>query len=58
MGFTMSLFIAEPAFDPATLGAAEIGILGAFIASGTADLLVLTGSTSARRAGRAAEACP
>jgi NhaA family Na+:H+ antiporter len=48
MGFTMSLFIAALAFEPAMLGAAKIGILGAAIVSAAAGLLLLVLLTSPR----------
>jgi NhaA family Na+:H+ antiporter len=50
IGFTMSLFIAGLAFDPARLGAAKIGILAASVVSGAAGLLTLRWLTSAKKA--------
>jgi Na+:H+ antiporter, NhaA family len=41
IGFTMSLFIAGLAYDPAALDAAKVGILSASLVSGTVGLAVL-----------------
>jgi NhaA family Na+:H+ antiporter len=41
IGFTMSLFIAGMAYEPAVLDAVKIGILAASVFSATAGLLVL-----------------
>lgn len=41
IGFTMSIFIADLAFDPATLDAAKVGILSASGLSGPVGLLLL-----------------
>jgi NhaA family Na+:H+ antiporter len=49
IGFTMALFIAGLAFGPDMLGAAKVGILGAFAVAGTAGLLMLFWLTSIRR---------
>jgi len=42
IGFTMSLFIAGLAYDPAMLGTAKIGILAASVCSAAAGLLLLS----------------
>lgn len=49
IGFTMSLFIAGLAFDPAMLSAAKIGVLIASVVSGAAGLLMLTWLTFRKR---------
>lgn len=49
IGYTMSLFIAGLAFDPAMLSAAKIGVLTASVVSGTAGLLMLTWLTFRKR---------
>jgi NhaA family Na+:H+ antiporter len=49
IGFTMSLFIAALAFEPAALGAAKIGILTASTVSGAAGLMALTWLTSPKK---------
>lgn len=46
IGFTMALFIAELAFQPALLNAAKLGILGASVIAGTCGLLALLWVTS------------
>ncbi|WP_141734334.1 Na+/H+ antiporter NhaA [Oligoflexus tunisiensis] len=48
IGFTMSLFIAGLAYDPASLTAAKIGILTASLIAATAGILALLGLTSSR----------
>ena len=50
IGFTMSLFIAGLAFDPAMLNAAKIGILTASVVSGAAGLSMLVWLTFGKRA--------
>ena len=50
IGFTMSLFIAGLAFDPAMLSAAKIGILIASAVSGAAGLSMLVWLTFRKRA--------
>lgn len=49
IGFTMSLFVAGLAYDPATLNAAKIGILAAAAVSAAAGLLMLFWLTHAKR---------
>ncbi|HXS17125.1 MAG TPA: Na+/H+ antiporter NhaA, partial [Polyangiaceae bacterium] len=49
IGFTMSIFIADLAFDEATLDAAKVGILAASLTSGALGLLVLFLMTMAKR---------
>lgn len=41
IGFTMSLFIANLAFDGAPLAAAKLGVLVASLIAGTAGMAVL-----------------
>lgn len=41
IGFTMALFIAELAFDPALVGAVKLGVLGASVLAATAGMLAL-----------------
>jgi NhaA family Na+:H+ antiporter len=41
IGFTMALFIAELAFEPALLISAKIGILAASVTAGAAGLFAL-----------------
>lgn len=43
IGFTMSLFIVIMAYAPEVLGAAKVGILGAFVASAAGGLIALGG---------------
>jgi NhaA family Na+:H+ antiporter len=52
IGFTMSLFVAELAYEPALLVAAKIGILAASVASAVAGLLMLIWLTSRKRQAR------
>jgi Na+:H+ antiporter, NhaA family len=42
IGFTMSLFIADLAFDPALLASAKLGILAASLVSAICGLVALT----------------
>lgn len=49
IGFTMSLFIAGLAYDPAMLDAAKLGILSASVASAAAGVLTLAWLTTRRR---------
>lgn len=51
IGFTMSLFIADLAYDPAVLNAAKIGILAASAVSAAAGLLMLLWLTHVKRIG-------
>lgn len=51
IGFTMSLFIADLAYDPAVLNAAKIGILAASAVSAAAGLLMLLWLTHIKRIG-------
>lgn len=53
IGFTMALFIAELAFEPALLGSAKLGVMGASVFSAAAGFLALTWLTSPRRGNRA-----
>jgi NhaA family Na+:H+ antiporter len=48
IGFTMSLFIAELAFEPAALGAAKIGIMAASVSSAAIGIVALRWLASAR----------
>jgi NhaA family Na+:H+ antiporter len=48
IGFTMSIFIANLAFAPATVEVAKMGILAASAISGVVGLLLLLGLTRAR----------
>lgn len=41
IGFTMALFIAELAFDPALVGSVKLGIMGASLVAATAGMLAL-----------------
>lgn len=41
IGFTMALFIAELAFDPAVLASVKLGIMGASLLAATAGMLAL-----------------
>mgnify|MGYP003577905260 CR=1 FL=1 len=41
IGFTMALFIAELAFDPALVSSVNLGIMGASLFAATAGLLAL-----------------
>lgn len=41
IGFTMALFIAELAFDPALVGSVKLGVMGASLLAATAGLLAL-----------------
>lgn len=41
IGFTMALFIAELAFDPALVGSVKLGVLGASLFAGTAGVVAL-----------------
>ena len=41
IGFTMALFIAELAFDPALVGAVKLGIMGASLLAATTGMLAL-----------------
>ncbi|ODR99376.1 sodium:proton antiporter [Methyloceanibacter methanicus] len=49
IGFTMSLFIAGLAYDPAILNAAKIGVLIAAVVSATAGLIMLFWLTHVKR---------
>mgnify|MGYP001818184503 FL=1 len=51
IGFTMSLFIADLAYDPAVLNAAKIGILAASTVSAAAGLMMLLWLTHVKRIG-------
>jgi NhaA family Na+:H+ antiporter len=51
IGFTMSLFIADLAYDPAVLNAAKIGILAASTVSAAAGLMLLLWLTHVKRIG-------
>jgi len=53
IGFTMSIFIADLAFDGATLDAAKVGILAASLTSGALGLLFLFLLTLNKRPGHA-----
>jgi NhaA family Na+:H+ antiporter len=46
IGFTMALFIAELAFEPALLNSVKLGVLGASVISATAGFLALFWLTS------------
>jgi NhaA family Na+:H+ antiporter len=48
IGFTMALFIAELAFDPALLDSIKLGIMSASVVSAVAGLLALIWLTSDR----------
>jgi NhaA family Na+:H+ antiporter len=59
IGFTMSLFIAELAFDtPSLLTSAKLGILAASLIAGAGGWLVLTRPSPAARQDQAAEPAP
>ncbi len=58
IGFTMSIFIAGLAFDPAMLRAAKVGIFAASIVSGAAGLSMLAWMTSERKVRQADETGP
>lgn len=49
IGFTMALFIAELAFDPALVGSVKLGIMGASLLAGTAGMLALAWLTHPAR---------
>lgn len=49
IGFTMALFIAELAFEPALLNSVKLGVLGASVISAALGLLALTWPTSPGR---------
>jgi Na+:H+ antiporter, NhaA family len=49
IGFTMSLFIADLAFAPATVAAAKLGVLAASVAAASAGIVVLLLHTGVRR---------
>lgn len=53
IGFTMALFIADLAFDPAVVGAVKLGVMGASLVAATAGLAALVSLTmSPSRQGR------
>jgi Na+:H+ antiporter, NhaA family len=49
IGFTMALFIAELAFEPALLDSVKLGVMGASVISAVAGFLMLAWLTSSRR---------
>jgi NhaA family Na+:H+ antiporter len=49
IGFTMALFIAELAFEPALLDSIKLGVMGASVISAVAGFLALVWLTSSRR---------
>lgn len=49
IGFTMALFIAEFAFDPALLGSVKLGVLGASVISAAGGFMALAWLTSPGR---------
>lgn len=49
IGFTMALFIAELAFDPALVGAVKLGVMGASLVAALAGMLSLACLTIPRR---------
>jgi Na+:H+ antiporter, NhaA family len=49
IGFTMALFIAELAFEPALLDSVKLGVMGASVISAVAGFLALVWLTSSRR---------
>ncbi len=49
IGFTMALFIAELAFEPALLDSVKLGVMGASVISAVVGFLMLAWLTSSRR---------